>query len=305
MTNRLIVILGPTASGKTELSIKLALRLSSGQAEKRFGINGVEIVSADSRQMYKGMDIGSGKITKKEMARIPHHLLDVASPKKRFSVAQYQKLALAAIKKIQKKNKIPFLVGGSGFYIQAVADGVLIPKAKPDWKLRKKLEKQSAEELFEELKKIDPRRAKNIDRYNKRRLVRAIEITKKLGTVPPLSLPCPCFDVLFLGIKKDKNELKKLIEKRLLKRLKAGMIQEVKKLHKSGVSFKRLEEFGLEYRYIAQYLQKKIDYQEMIDKIQKESEKFAKRQMTWFKKDKRIKWVKTYKKAEELTKNFL
>ena len=129
--NKLIVILGPTSSGKTGLSIKLA---------KKF--NG-EVVSADSRQVYKGMDIGTGKVTKKEMAGIPHYLLDVANPKTRFSVAQYQSLALKAIKDIQKKNKIPFLVGGTGFYIQSVADGIIIPEVKPDWKLRKRLEKMT------------------------------------------------------------------------------------------------------------------------------------------------------------------
>ncbi len=118
---KLITILGPTASGKSDLAVKIA---------KKF--NG-EVISADSRQVYKGMDIGTGKVTKKEMKGIPHYLLNVASPKKRFSVAQYQKLALAAIKKIQGKNKLPFLVGGTGFYIQSVVDGIIIPEAKPDW----------------------------------------------------------------------------------------------------------------------------------------------------------------------------
>ena len=312
MKTKLIVILGQTASGKTALSIKLA---------KKF--NG-EIISADSRQVYKGMDIGSGKITpdtknspnfstgqaKKKYIfthqGIPHYCIDVASPKNKFSVAQYQKIALEATDKIQKKEKTPFLVGGTGFYIQVVVDGISIPKVKPDWKLRKNLEKQSAEELFEKLEKIDPRRAKNIDRHNKRRLIRALEIAEKIGTVPPLSLPCPRFDVLLLGIKKSQEELKKLISKRLIKRLKGGeMINEVRKLRKSGLSWKRLEEFGLEYRYIAQYLQKKIRYQEMIEKIQRESEKFAKRQITWFKKDKRIKWISKTEEARDLIKEFL
>src|SRR3989344_8523720 len=117
---KLIVVLGPTASGKSKLAVKLALRLSSGQAKKNFKIEGAEIVSADSRQVYKGMDIGTGKITKKEMMGVPHHLLDVASPKRRFTVVQYRQLALAAIEKIQEKNKIPILCGGTGFYIQAI-----------------------------------------------------------------------------------------------------------------------------------------------------------------------------------------
>jgi len=295
--NKLIVILGPTASGKTGLSIKLA---------KKF--NG-EVVSADSRQVYKGMDIGSGKVTKKEMAGIPHYLLDVANPKKRFSVAQYQKLALKVIKKIQKKDCVPFLVGGTGFYIQSIVDGTVIPEVKPDWNLRKKLEKLTTEQLFSKLKKIDPKRAKAIDKQNPRRLVRAIEIVLKTGKPVPPADRAPrsiCFETLQIGIRKTPGELKKLIQKRLIKRLKDdAMIAEVKKLHKSGVSWKRLEEFGLEYRFVAQYIQNKISYQEMVDNVQIESEHYAKRQMTWFKRDDRIIWVKNHNDALRATKKFL
>lgn len=294
MSNKLIVIVGPTSSGKTDLSIRLA---------KKFG---AEIISADSRQAYKGMNIGTGKVTKKEMQGVPHHLLDVVSPKTRFDVTKYRKLALKAIEKIQKKNKIPILVGGTGFYIQAVIDGIIIPPVKPDWKLRKKLEKKTAPELFKMLKKLDFHRAKTIEKDNKRRLIRALEIiikTKK--PVPKLKKQPLKADILILGIKKDQKELKKLIEKRLLKRLKQGMLAEVKKLHKQGVSWKRLEEFGLEYRYLALYLQNKLSKQEMIEKLQKEIEHYAKRQMTWFKRDSRIKWIKTYDKAKILVKDFL
>jgi len=284
-SKKLVVILGQNASGKTDLSIKLA---------KKF--NG-EVVSADSRQVYKGMDIGTGKITKKEMADIPHYLLDIASPKKRFTVSRYQKLALKAINKIQKKGRIPFLVGGTGFYIQSVIDGIVIPEVKPDWQLRKKLEKKNAEELFKMLKKLDSRRAKTIESKNKRRLIRALEIViKTKKPVPLLKKRKPQFEVLILGVKKDYDELKKRIEKRLLERLKQGMIAEVKKLKKSGVSWKRLEEFGLEYRYIALYLQKKLSKQKMIKKLRKEIEHYAKRQMTWFKKDKRIIWINPHTK---------
>lgn len=293
LKNKLIVITGPTASGKTALSIKLA---------KKF--NG-EIVSADSRQIYMGMDIGSGKITKKEMQGIPHYLLDVANPKARFSVVQYQKLALKSIKIIQSRNKIPFLVGGTGFYIQSVVDGIIVPEVKPDWKLRKKLENLSVEQLFKRLEKLDPRRAGLIDKNNPRRLVRALEIVIKTKKPVPEFRGENQFDVLELGIEKSGNELKALIQKRLMKRLKNdAMVNEVKKLHKS-LSWERLEEFGLEYRFVAQYLHKKITYGEMVEKIQKESEHYAKRQMTWFKRDKRIKWIKNYKQAETTIKKFL
>ncbi len=313
MLKKLIVILGPTSSGKSELAVKLAKK-----------ING-EIISADSRQIYRGMDIGTGKITpdtknssnfstgqvKKKYIfthkGIPHYLLDVASPKRKFTVVQYRKLALRAINKVFKKNKIPILCGGTGFYIQAVVDGIIIPEVPPDWKLRKKLEKKTVKELFNQLKKLDPQRAKTIERKNKRRLIRALEIVMKTKKpVPSLKKnPLP-YPALIIGIKKEKEELKKLINKRLLKRLKQGMVAEVKKLRKSGVSWKRLEEFGLEYRFISQYLQKKLKSKdEMVNFLQKEIEHFAKRQLTWFKRDKRIIWVKNYQEAESSIKEFL
>jgi len=291
MINKLIVIVGPTASGKTDLSVKLAKKFKG------------EIISADSRQVYKGMDIGTGKATKKERRGIPHHLLDVVSPKTRFNVAKYRKLALRAIEKIQEKNKLPILVGGTGFYIQAVIDGIIIPPIKPDWKLRKKLEKKTNQELFKMLKKLDPNRAETIEKNNPRRLIRALEIIiKSKKTIPELKKQPIKADVLMLGIKKDQKDLKELIRKRLLKRLKQGMITEVKKLHNppagGGVSWKRLEEFGLEYRYLVFFLQGKLTKQEMIEKLQKEIEHYAKRQMTWFKKDKRIHWISSYNQAK-------
>lgn len=286
---KIIVVLGPTASGKSDLAVKIAKK-----------ING-EIISADSRQVYRGMDIGTGKITKKEMKGIPHYLLDVVSPKMRFTVSQYRKLALSAMDKIFIKGKTPIICGGTGFYIQAVIDGLIIPEVAPDWNLRKKLEKKSTKELYNVLRKLDPKRAENIDKNNPRRLIRAIEIVKKTKKpVPGLKTnPLP-YRVLLIGIKKPQKELKKLISKRLLKRLKGGMISEIKKLRKNGVSWKRLEEFGLEYRYVAQYLQNKISYKEMIEKLQKEIEHYTKRQMTWFKRDRRICWINNYKQAEKV-----
>ncbi len=294
MKPKLIVVVGPTASGKTGFSIKLAKKI------------GAEIISADSRQVYKGMDIGSGKITKKEMKGIPHYLLDMVSPKRKFSVARYKKLALKAIEKILKKRKIPILCGGTGFYIQAITDGLIIPKVKPDWKLRKKLEKNNTEELFEKLKKLDLKRAKLIDKNNKRRLIRSLEIViKTKKPIPPLKKNKSPFEVLMIGVKINFEKLKKMIKERLLKRFKIGMVAEVKKLKKSGLSWKRLEEFGLEYKFVARYLQKKITKEEMTIRLEKEIEHYAKRQMTWFKKDKRIHWVENYQKAEKLIKEFL
>jgi tRNA dimethylallyltransferase len=289
---KIIVIVGPTASGKTSLSIKLA---------KKF--NG-EIISADSRQVYKGMNLGTGKVTKEEMQGIKHYLIDIISPKKTLTVVQYVKKAKAAIKKIISKNKIPIIVGGTGFYVDALVFDYKFPEVSPNLKLRKTLEKKSTQELFKMLKKIDPQRAKNIDPNNKVRLIRAIEIAQKLGKVPELKKELK-YNPLFIGIKISKEKLKEKIKKRLIKRLKQGMIKEVEKLKKQGLSWRKLENFGLEYRYIAYYLQNKISYNQMLNQLEKAILNYAKRQMTWFKKNKNINWILNYNEAQKLVKEFL
>jgi tRNA dimethylallyltransferase len=194
------------------------------------------------------------------MQGVPHHLLDVASPKKRFTVVQYQKKANDVIKKIYKKGKLPILCGGTGFYIQSIVDGIIIPKVKPNSKFRNLLEKKSTEQLFQMLQYLDSKRAKNIDKYNRRRLIRAIEIVVKTKKSIPLLKKQKKFNFLMLGFKRDKFGLQKTIKQRLEKRLKQGMIKEVEKLKQSGLSWNRLEEFGLEYKFIAYYLQNKMEY---------------------------------------------
>ncbi len=288
--NKLIVILGPTAVGKTEFAIKLA---------KKF--NG-EIISADSKQVYKEMDIGTGKVSKKEMKGIPHYLLDIVSPKKHFSVAQYQKLAYKNINKILKKEKVPFLVGGSPFYIYSIVEGWTFPKMKPNWKLRKKLEKKTKEELFAILKKLDKERAKTIEKENKRRLIRAIEIAKTFGKIPKLKKN-PQFDCLLIGIKKQKDELKKRISKRVDKMIRLGLEKEVRKLVKKYGWNPLLQTIG--YGEWLPYFEEKISKNEVGEKIKENTFQFAKRQMTWFKRDKRIHWFKNYKETEKLIKHFL
>jgi len=292
MKPKVIVILGPTASGKSSLAVKLAQKFNG------------EIVSADSRQVYKGMDLGSAKITKKEMKGIPHHLLDVASPKKRFTVFQYQKLAIKKIWETIKRGKVPFLVGGSALYLYSVIDGWQFPKTKIDLKLRKRLEKKDLQELFSILEKIDPQKAKNIDKKNKRRLIRAIEIAKTLGQVPPLKKE-PLFDCLLIGLQKKPAALEKAIRRRLRKRLRQGMVKEVFNLRRLGLSWKRIESFGLEYKWLAKFVQGEISRQKMVEQIEKDTKSLWRRQLTWFKKDKRIHWVKNQKQAENLIKNYL
>ena len=274
------MILGQTASGKSALALKIAKK-----------ING-EIISADSRQVYKGLDIGSGKITRKEMGGIPHYCLDIFSPKKIFTVVDFKKCAEKAIEKIFAKNKIPIIVGGTGLYIQAIVDNIVLPEVKPNWKLRKELEKKTTEEMFGMLKKLDPERARNIDAKNPRRLIRAIEIAKKLGKTPKLmSMSRRDLDIRQIGIKLPDEILKKNIEKRIKKMLKNGLVAETKKLKSSVLPWKRIYELGFEYKYPALFLQNKISKDEMLAKMLIENRQYSKRQMTWFKRDKRIKWI--------------
>ena len=322
MAKRLIVILGPTSSGKSELAVRLAKRF--------YG----EVISADSGQVYKGMDIGTGKITSEEMRGIPHHLLDIASPKRRFTplevfrdkiagsdlrrksaspfyahksggiagpltgftVAQYRKLALLAINKIFRKNKVPILCGGTGFYIQAVIDGLVIPEVAPDWKLRKKLEKKSIKELYQILREIDPRRAKTIEKENPRRLIRAIEIvTKTNGPVPILKkIPLP-YPVLMLGLKLSQKQLQEKIERRVEKMFKLGLEKEAKKFPKEIIGYQEWKD----------YFKGKINKKEVENLIITHTVQYTKRQMTWFKRDERIHWLKNYQGAENLVKKFL
>jgi tRNA dimethylallyltransferase len=276
--NKVLVILGPTASGKSALAVRLAKKFKG------------EIISADSRQVYKGLNIGTGKITKKEMRGVPHHLLDVADPKKQFSVAEYVELA----KKKLEQIKFPIIVGGTGFYIDALTGRASLPNVPPNKKLREKLNKKSAEELFKILKKKDLARAKTVDKNNKVRLIRALEIIEKTGKVPkasPKSLePSP---FVYIGLKPD--DLEKRIYSRLIKRI-PGILRETKKLF-----FKRAHELGLEYRYATLYLKKKLTKQEFVDQLYTAIRQYAKRQMTWFKRNKQIKWFGPgdYKEIEE------
>jgi tRNA dimethylallyltransferase len=268
---KLIVICGPTATGKSDYAVTLAKK-----------ING-EIISADSRQVYKGLDIGSGKITPREMKGVPHYLLDVANPKRTFSVAQYKKIADDKIKSILQRKKIPIICGGTGLYIDAIVYDTSFPEVPPNKALRSMLEKLSTEMLAEKLHSLDEERFREIDTQNRVRLIRAIEIATALGTVPKQKRAAK-YNIEWVYLDFPDEVLKKRIHDRLAKRMKSGMIAEVKKLHENGLSWKRLEALGLEYRFVAQFLQKKITKQTMLETLEKEIWHYAKRQRTWFKK---------------------
>ncbi len=276
---KILVILGPTASGKSNLAVILA---------KKF--NG-EIISADSRQVYRGLNIGTGKITRREMRGIPHHLLFIASPRNIFTVTQWKKMAEKAIADIARRGKLPIICGGTGFYIQAIVDDISIPEVPPNAKLRAILERKTPTQLFAMLSKFDPARAKTIDRYNPRRLIRAIEIAKTLGSVPRLVLGVPSkYEVLQVGIQTDDSTLRARIEKRNANMLRRGLIAEVKKLRAQGVSKKRMLELGFEYSLPLKYLSGNISKNEMLKEMNSATWQYARRQKTWFKRDKRIQW---------------
>ncbi len=289
---KIVVILGQTATGKSDFAVEIAKNIKG------------EVISADSRQVYEGMDLGTGKITKKEMQKVPHHLLDVASPSATFSVSKYKKMSDKKITEISKNGNIPIICGGTGFYIDAVIDDVVLPAVKPDKKLRKELEKKSKEELFLILKKLDENRAETIDRNNPVRLIRAIEIAKALGSVPALKKSDDSkYDVIKIGLALPDDILKERIYKRLHARIKSGMIKEVQDLYNRGISWRKLENFGLEYRYCAQFIQGKFGdtnpttlklrgaREEMIEKLNTEIWHYAKRQKTWFKRDANTLWI--------------
>ncbi len=279
---KVVCIVGPTATGKSDFAVAYALEHNG------------EVISADSRQVYIGMDIGTGKITTEEMKGVPHHLLDIADPKKQFNVAQYKKLAQEAITDISSRCKLPIICGGTGFYIDAVINNISYPDVPHDKELRKNLDKMNVDALFILLKKLDKKFAlslNNSEINNKQRLIRSIEIATALGKIPKVTKNQSDYDVKWIGLNYPYEKPKERIHIRLLKRLDAGMIEEIEKLHKNGLSWKKLDGFGLEYRFISRYLRKQITKEEMIKLLEIEICHYAKRQMVWFKKNRKIEWV--------------
>ena len=307
---KLVAIVGPTASGKSAWAIRLA---------KKF--NGI-IISADSRQVYRDLDIATAKITKPEMAGVPHYLLSVVRPDEEFNVAIYQTKVRAILNRITKPNQhrsqntsasngrcqltyqektvVPFLVGGTGLYVAAITEGYQLPAVSPDPKLRARLETQPLITLVRQLRRLDP--STKVDVKNKRRVVRAIEILRGGGR-PAKTLPD--FDVLKIGIKMPREKIYANIERRIRHLDWDALIKETKKLMRAGLDFASNPLTAIYYQFVRDYITGRLTKDQTIAKLIRDDKNYAKRQLTWFNRDKHIHWVTTLTEAGRLVKDFL
>lgn len=279
MGSLLIVICGPTAVGKSAIAVELAKRC------------GGEVVSADSRQVYRGLDIGTGKITRVEMQGIRHHLLDVASPRRTYTVTRFIADADRAIRGIVARGRQPIVCGGTGFYIDALLRRAVPAPVPPNARLRKKLSTASLVELFEQLQRSDPKRAQTIDRHNTVRLIRALEIVDALGAVPTIPKEKSPYQSRIIGITLPRDELRSRIAERLRRRLEQGLVEEVERLRREGISDARLHLFGLEYRETLSYLSGHVSQAVFVERLTNAIWRYAKRQLTWFRAHPEIHWV--------------
>ncbi len=283
MNPKLIAIVGTNASGKSAVGLELARRY------------GGEIVSADSRQILRGYDLCSGKVTAEERQAVPHHLLDIAEAGVYFSLADYQSHAYAAIDDILGRGKQPFLVGGTGLYVNAVADGYELVDAGPDEALRARLEGMSTEELVRLFREKSGEVPAFLDLNNRRRLVRACEVLLSGRDIAETRACHPRYEVLKIGVTWERPVLRQRIDERLRRRLEQGMIDEVRQGLEAGVPYEAFCNLGLEYRFIARYLRGEFgSYDEFVEKLYTAICQFAKRQMTWFRRDASIRWLEMH-----------
>ena len=280
-----LAIVGPTGIGKSRMAINHAKKYNG------------EIINADSRQVYRYMDIGTDKPLKEELSVIPHHLIDIIKPDEDFSLAQYQQLAYRIVADIQNRNKLPILTGGTGLYIWAVLEGWKIPEVPPNPELRNDLEERAArgeeKELYQELVKVDPVSAKRIDSRNVRRIIRALEVYRTTN-IPFSELQQktpPPYDVLIIGLTMDRKELYRRIDSRVDRMVERGLVEEVQRLVDSGYSLNLTAMTGIGYRQIGMYLDSELNLQDAIEQIKFETHRFVRNQYNWFRlKDERIKW---------------
>ncbi len=282
--HRLPIICGPTGVGKTEVAVAVASRL------------GAEIVAADSRTVYRFMDIGTAKPTVQQRAQVPHHLIDVVDPNEIFALADYRRLALTAIEQIFARRQIPLLVGGTGLYIRAVTEGLILPAVPPDWELRERLEEQERRTpgaLYQRLTTIDPIATTRIHPRNVRRLIRALEVFERTGR--PITATqhqqSPPFATTQIGLTMDRSALYSRIDRRVDEQLAAGLLDEVKALMDRGYERPLPAMQGLGYKEMIAYLDGVVTFEEATRQLKRNTRRFAKRQYTWFRKDPRIRWV--------------
>ncbi|MEW5706076.1 MAG: tRNA (adenosine(37)-N6)-dimethylallyltransferase MiaA [Actinomycetota bacterium] len=291
---KLIAIVGPTATGKSNVAIELAKRIDG------------EIISADSMQIYKGMDIGTAKVTPDEMNGIPHHLIDIISPAEPFSVAEYQKLARRIIDEISERGKIPILVGGTGLYVRSVIDKLEFPSGEISSKVRRQLEQRAklegSEVLYKELIEKDPKAAEIVHPNNVRRIIRALEIIELTGK--PFSYYHSewksresIYDLAIFGLTMDRKLLYERIDRRVDKMIEAGLIDEVKELQSKGYEKFLTSQQAIGYKELIRYLKGESSLEEAIDIIKSRTRQYAKRQLTWFRADPRIKWIDVTRKT--------
>jgi tRNA dimethylallyltransferase len=298
--NSLIAILGPTAVGKTALSIKLA--------EEFHG----EIVSADSRQVYRGMDIGTAKPTADEQRRVRHHLIDMVNPEEAFTLSEYQHFAYAAITDIHTRGRVPFLVGGSGLYVRAVLEGLSIPRVPPNHSRRTELERADSVQLYTHLRRLDPAAAAKIDPRNRRRVIRAIEVCETTGK--PISAQQkreePSYRVLRIGLTLPREDLYRRINTRVDQMIAAGLVDEVRGLIALGYSADVPAMSGLGYRQIELNLRGSISLDEAVRMLKRDTRRFVHHQYSWFRPDDtRIRWfdlsTAKYEEIREVVTDFL
>ncbi|MBI0387844.1 tRNA (adenosine(37)-N6)-dimethylallyltransferase MiaA [Thermoactinomyces sp. CICC 24227] len=299
MKEKLVVIVGPTAVGKTGLSVRLAKRVHG------------EIISGDSMQVYRGMDIGTAKIMPEEMEGVPHHLIDILPPDQNFSVQEYQQLAREKISEINRRGHLPMLVGGTGLYIEAVVHDYLMTHVKEDPKLREELHafarREGNEALHRRLEEVDPVQAKKLHPNDLRRMIRALEVyhvtgkpfseLKGKGTSP--------YDVLWIGLTMPREQLYERINRRVDEMIQKGLVDEVKKLWEQGYGLHLTSMQAIGYKEIVSYLKNEITLDEAIHLIKRGSRKYAKRQLSWFRRLKEIHWFdvtnsQSFREIEEL-----
>ena len=291
MKEKVIIIAGPTASGKSSLAIKLAKL-----------ING-EIISSDSMQIYKGMDIGTAKVSQDERKLIPHHMIDIISPKEKYSVEEFQKFSKKLIKEIHQRGHIPILVGGTGLYINSIIYDYDFNNVKPNYEFRKKMEaiyKKNPEILLNRLIEIDEKLYSSLNLKDKKKIIRALEVYEYSGeTITVDSKSNENYDFYLFVINDDRKILYERINKRVDQMLEKGLIDEVKNLIDKGLNENHQSMKAIGYREIIPYLNNETDYETMVEKLKKDTRRYAKRQLTWFRKNKEAIWLNKQDYSEE------